>query len=128
MPTYHYYCSTCDDDGFVWESIHADARTTGDCGHGIIRVIDNVVTLHVGRSGQEAIVADNREKRWDKDMPAYKRFRQKGHQPPRIDGCDALEATAKSDIEIKSGGRLKYSDARVAEGKEMAADIMKGRI
>lgn len=128
MPTYVYRCEECEIDQTVWESIHVDARDVGDCGHPIVRVISNVMTLHIGPHSKDVIVADNREKQWDKDMPAYKRFRQKGYQPPRIDGCDVLEATAQSTIEIQSGGRLKYSDERVAAGKEMAADIMKGRV
>lgn len=128
MPTYNYYCDKCESDTLVWQSIYADALSKGECGHKIIRKIDKVVTLHVGRTGQAAIDADAREKRWDKDMPAYKRFREKGYQPPGIDGCDYLEATAKSDIWVKSGGRMKYSDATVYEGKQQAEDITKGRL
>jgi hypothetical protein len=128
MPTYRYRCFACQEDTEVWESIHSDARQFGDCGHPIIRVIDKVNALHIGTHSEEAINIDAREARWSKDMPAYKRFREKGYQPPGIDGCDYLEATAKSDIWVSSGGKMKYSDETVREGKEQAEDIMKGRV
>lgn len=126
MPNYHYFCATCGDSE-VWQSIHADTLTTGGCGHMVVKVIDKVTPMRLGPS-DVVRRADATERQWDKDMPAYKRFREKGYQPPGIDGCDRLEATAKSNIEIQSGGRLKYSDERVNEGRQQAEDITKGRI
>lgn len=50
-----------------------------------------------------AVVAETnqREKRWNKDMPAYKRLRQQGLQPRNIDGSSLLEnhATERWQIE-----------------------------
>ena len=45
--------------------------------------------------------AKAREKRWSRDMPAYKRLRKQGLQPRQIDGCGILEkhATEKWQIE-----------------------------
>ena len=42
-----------------------------------------------------------RERRWQRDMPAYKRLRQQGLQPRQIDGAAILEkhATEKWQIE-----------------------------
>lgn len=125
MPTYIYRCFACQEDEEVWESIHSETRTHGDCGHPITRVINGVRTFNMTAASR---TVDATEARWDKDLPAYKRFRDKGYQPPGIDGCDHLEATAKSDIWINSGGRMKYSDEMVHEGRQQAEDIMKGRI
>jgi hypothetical protein len=61
-------------------------------------------------------------------MPAYKRFRDRGYQPPHIDGCDKLEATAKNELAIRSGGRLNLDEKIMREKKAMAEDIMEGRV
>lgn len=127
MPTYRYRCFACQTDTEIWESIHSSALAEGACGHPVTRVIDKVTALGLG-SSDKVRVADATEKQWNKDMPAYKRFREKGYQPPGIDGCDRLEATAQSNIEIQSGGRLKYTDEQVNAGKQQAEDIVKGRI
>lgn len=44
---------------------------------------------------------NQRERQWNKDMPAYKRLRQQGLQPRQIDGASILEkhATEKWQIE-----------------------------
>lgn len=56
--------------------------------------------------GAEANAVDAREKRWAKDMPAYKRLRQQGIQPKTIDGAARLEAEAETRFEIESGQLL----------------------
>lgn len=43
------------------------------------------------------------ERRWDKDMPAYKRLVEDGLQPPRIDGSAAIERNARNEIEVERG-------------------------
>ena len=35
----------------------------------------------------EVQAVNDREKRWDKDLPAYKSLRKQGYTPERIDGC-----------------------------------------
>jgi hypothetical protein len=45
--------------------------------------------------------ANAREKRWSKDMPAYKRLRQQGLQPRQIDGCAVLEKGATERWQIE---------------------------
>jgi len=44
-----------------------------------------------------------REKRWAKDMPAYKRMRQQGLQPKTIDGAADIELRAETRFEVESG-------------------------
>lgn len=47
-----------------------------------------------------------KEKRWEVDMPAYKRLRQDGLQPPRIDGSYVIERSAKNEREVTMGRPL----------------------
>jgi hypothetical protein len=54
-------------------------------------------------SRTEASTVKEREKRWARDMPAYKRLREEGYQPPGIDGAAYLEANATTKFEIESG-------------------------
>jgi len=42
-------------------------------------------------AGAAAKVVNDREGRWNADMPAYKRLRRAGDQPPSIDGAAERE-------------------------------------
>jgi len=66
-------------------------------------------------SGQAALRDKAREKRWATDMPAYKRLREQGYQPPRIDGSAALESQASSRFEIESGKAFPGQEKKVAD-------------
>jgi hypothetical protein len=44
-----------------------------------------------------------KDREWTRDMAAYRRLRQEGHQPPRIDGCAELEKAAENPWDIKVG-------------------------
>ena len=70
-------------------------------------------TRHAVSSAVEA-----REKRWAKDMPAYKALRAQGLQPPRIDGSAKLMAHAETRFEVESGqilpGQSKKIEAAVS--------------
>lgn len=56
-----------------------------------------------------------REKRWERDMPAYKRLRENGTQPKRIDGSGDLEQVASSKTEIEHGRTMKGGGKRFQE-------------
>jgi len=43
------------------------------------------------------------ESAFAKDREAYRRLRQNGLQPPRIDGCAVLEKHARTKAEIETG-------------------------
>ena len=47
-----------------------------------------------------------REKGWEKDMPAYKALRKNGLQPRGIDGCHQIEAEAKDRLEVEMGKKI----------------------
>lgn len=51
-------------------------------------------------------------RQWDRDMPAYKRLRRQGLQPPGIDGCRQLEQVASMQQEITLGTAITDPDAR----------------
>jgi hypothetical protein len=53
--------------------------------------------------GQQVSEVSNRAKRWEKDMPAYKRLRQQGYQPRSIDGSAEVERKAKHDWQVNTG-------------------------
>lgn len=51
--------------------------------------------------GQQAFRTVHREKRWSRDIPAYRRLRAEGLRPPRIDGAARAEATAASPAQVE---------------------------
>lgn len=53
---------------------------------------------------------NDRAKRWDKDMPAYKRLRQQGFQPRSIDGSAEVERKAVHDWQVNTGLGISKGD------------------
>jgi len=53
-----------------------------------------------GQPDEPAWRTEARERRWAKDMPAYKALVDQGYEPVSIDGADRLAATAKTENEI----------------------------
>jgi hypothetical protein len=45
----------------------------------------------------------NKERQWDSDMDAYKRLKNDGVQPERIDGCAKIEARAEEKYQVEMG-------------------------
>jgi len=62
-----------------------------------VRIGANTTTSRGASVGE----ANAREKRWSKDMPAYKRLRQQGLQPRQIDGSAILEKHATERWQIE---------------------------
>jgi hypothetical protein len=50
------------------------------------------------------------EARWQKDIPAYRRLRKSGLQPPMVDGSANLEARANSPYEVETGQIVSEAD------------------
>ena len=61
------------------------------------------------------------EDRWQKDMPAYKRLREDGLQPPGIDGSAALEAHAVTSKQIEMGTLVDHK--KIELGDRMSRDM-----
>lgn len=55
------------------------------------------------RGNADTVRIDATEKRWERDMPAYKALRADGLQPRRIDGCGDLQARADTRLEVEYG-------------------------
>jgi len=64
-----------------------------------------------------------REKRWNKDMPAYKRLRDQGYQPKGIDGAAVLERDATTRFEIESGTAFRGQGKMVEEAVNFVEDL-----
>jgi hypothetical protein len=75
-------------------------------------------TRHV-RAAEDA----QREAAWERDMPAYKRLRADGLQPPHIDGSAVLERDARTETEVAMG-RIFSDPAKVREGDERSKEML----
>lgn len=71
--------------------------------------------------GGEAVATNDREARWQKDMPAYKALRAQGIQPRQIDGAHELTAKATDRFEVEIGHVLKTKEQRESAKEGMAA-------
>jgi hypothetical protein len=95
VSTYDYDCGACGDTTHLEFPIGTARRVLQcDCG-GIARLV-------IGRGvrisekgfvtkGDRVREVDNMEDRWDHDIPAYRRMRHQGWQPPQVDGAAELE-------------------------------------
>lgn len=53
--------------------------------------------------GARVAEVNQTERNWNKDMPAYKRLREEGLQPKRIDGAAEVEKRAKEKWQVETG-------------------------
>jgi hypothetical protein len=71
--------------------------------------------------GAAAKEINDREARWQRDLPAYKRLREDGTQPKGIDGAARLERDASSKVEIEMGRTFgPKAQAKVEEGMQLS--------
>jgi hypothetical protein len=64
--------------------------------------------------GAQVKAINQREKGWNRDMPAYKRLREQGLQPRQIDGAAVLESSATEKWQIEG--------TTVAEAKPVSSE------
>jgi hypothetical protein len=64
--------------------------------------------------GAQVKAINQREKGWNRDMPAYKRLRDQGLQPRQIDGAALLESSATEKWQIEG--------TTVAEAKPVSSE------
>ena len=69
------------------------------CRVACIQVGTNSTTTRGARVAQ----VNQTERNWNKDMPAYKRLRDEGLQPKRIDGAAEVEKRAKEKWQVETG-------------------------
>lgn len=126
MPTYAFVCEKCGEGFEQWLSIHHEAadrpQTHQGCTGRLALAITRVATYGVGQHGEQTIQSDRRERQLDLDRPAYKRFRDAGHQPRHLHGSHELEAKATDDWFVRTGGLVSVPDDRKEEVNEMLAE------
>src|SRR5882724_10572789 len=96
MPSYEYRCTKCRTEQDVPFEIGEAPRTQpcprcGQTAHLVIGAGVQIAPSALETKGQNARDLVATEKRWDQDMPAYKRMRNRGLQPRGIDGAALLE-------------------------------------
>jgi len=64
---------------------------------------DHVRSIRFGSRAGDVVRANQRDAAFAKDREAYRRLRRDGLQPPRIDGCAALEARADHVTQVTMG-------------------------
>ncbi len=96
-------------------------------GTGCIRAVSFAPTAMPNRYPQ-AVREVRTEKQWDADMPAYKRIRNNGVQPKRIDDSAYLESHATDQYEIELGLIVpKERKAQVQEGLAISKELQVSR-
>jgi hypothetical protein len=80
---------------------HPDLNVEGcfGCRVANVRMGANTTTTRGGKVDE----INRTEKAWNRDMPAYKRLRQDGLQPKRIDGAAEVERKAKEAWQVETG-------------------------
>lgn len=139
MPQYDFRCGHCAVDSEHTFLIGTAPSSTPcpECGKTSVLVIGagvNIAPSALEVRGAQARMTNDLEARWQKDMPAYKRMRNRGIQPKSVDGAAALENTVDDQMDIDMRDltppgmtRQGMRDAMV-EGKEKADEIMQGGI
>lgn len=105
MPTYQWRCDA-DGDWLAWASIHSEIpEPCPTCrGPGVkVMTAPHISVNATPNKGHDVRVADARERRWDRDMPAYKELRRQGYQPTSVDGAADVAATVNDRMEIEYG-------------------------
>lgn len=127
MPTYMYLCKKAHRTE-AWRSIHTENLKQYECevcGGDADLVFSSPAiaadALPNKRHGVRSIEAT--ERKWDVDMPAYKRLRKEGLQPRSVDGAAMAEAQAQHPLEIDMGRPLgKEKDIRRAQ--EISSELL----
>lgn len=120
MATYVYRCPDSHVSEAQWP-IGENPRTARcDCGKNATQVLGVGVSIAAAampnkKGSSRTIEIDNTEKRWDKDLPAYKRMRAAGLQPPSTQGAAALEERAGDQFDIDHAGALKHGSRAQVE-------------
>jgi hypothetical protein len=104
VPSYQYRCGACATEWLADYSIGQAPRITQhDCG-GIAKLLIgqgvNISAKGFAVKGTHVRHADSIEDRWAVDLPAYKRMRMNGMQPPQTEGAAALEDTVADQFDI----------------------------
>ena len=127
MPRYDYRCKRC---GNVEEIIHGfdidHSFHCVDCGKEMSKLISGVNIAPSATPSRNSVIDLEATKKADRakdaDMAAYKRLRQSGVQPPKINGSAHLEQHAETTNEVTTG-HIYSSDYSRRENEKFLNDI-----
>lgn len=123
MPTYLYRCDDCGDFE-RWRPIREPSETCAcACGTEAPKVFapPRISTHALPNKGVAAKRMLRRDANEDKDMWAYKRLRDNGMQPKRIDGCSIVETMATDPLEVEMGKHIPRDT--LTQSKEILAEL-----
>jgi hypothetical protein len=127
VPSYRYRCGKRHEFE-VWRSIKADTVREVDCDCGMVGklVVQSPAILAAALPNKKGMASvreiNEREARWEKDLPAYARLRKNGVQPKAIDGSAELEQRAETRTELEMGKVLPKHAAWV--GSELSSEML----
>jgi hypothetical protein len=104
MAVYIFQCKICRDE--IEEAYPigtARSMRRCACGGQMVKVLGRGMAIHSDALPNKlhGVHASNvREREWDKSMPAYKRMRDRGLQPPSIESATALENEVGDQTDI----------------------------
>jgi putative FmdB family regulatory protein len=129
MPLYVYRCEACGEEEDVTHGFN-DTPTLSclACAAApLVKVLGRGMFIGAGalpnkRHGVRA--ADQRESEWNRDLPAYKRMRDAGLQPPSTQGAERLERSDPSDqFDIDYQATMKRHNASRAQVEDTKAAL-----
>lgn len=127
MTAYTYRCATCLEETTDEYPIGTARRVKKcDCGRPARLVIGegvNISATCTPNKRSNVIALNAREHRFDVDGPAYKRMRNRGLQPPTIDGSAHLEDKVADQDDIDYARAIKVAQ-QVGGGKERVIDTV----
>lgn len=99
-------------------------QLAGECGCNRFQICFKHKLRSIQFAGRGKTKTSQMEAQWDKDMPAYKRLRRNGLQPPSTKGCAELEKRANSQHEIELGHLFEKKDIpKVEEGMALSREL-----
>lgn len=109
MSLYPFICRECHATDELVAKVGSDVAHP-DCpnGHGRMardyRSFRPTPSTTPTRTGAPDVIAANeREKRWSEDLPAYKRLRREGLRPRSTEGAAMMERHANTRVELEHG-------------------------
>ena len=113
MSAYVYLCAACGTKTVIEKPIGTAQRITKcGCGRPARMMLGQgmyIAAAATPNKRQNVLTIEQREKNWDRDIPAYKRMRARGLQPVGVDGAAAVEDTVGDQDDIDYGGAIRVA-------------------
>lgn len=127
MPTYLYLCKKSHRTE-TWRSIHTADLKHYECevcgGDADLVFTSPAIAADALPNKKHGVrAAEATERKWDADMPAYKRLRKEGLQPRGVDGAAMVEQQAQHPLEIEMGRPL-GKDKDIRRAQEISSELL----